>query len=80
MWLPHNWVACINALDPIEDQQCAAFKLMLWFCYTEYVNFPKLYTFWHLLEAKHTYWLAVSYNENYFSFALNTAEGTTTSN
>ena len=32
-------VACVNVLDPMENQWCAAFKLMLQFKYTVYVNF-----------------------------------------
>ena len=32
-------VACINVLYPMENQNCAAFKLMLWIKYTVYFTF-----------------------------------------
>ena len=57
-------VACINVLNPMEDQRFAVFKLTLLIKYTGYVSFAnnnrkviKFLVLWHLLEANRNYWL-----------------------
>ena len=55
-------VACINVLYPMENQDRATFKLMLWIKYTVYLSFAnntekvvKFRVSWRLFEMNHIY-------------------------
>ena len=60
-------VTSVNVLNPMENQCCGTFKLMLRFKYTVHVIFTnngitaiQCHTLLSLLEANHMYWQRVT--------------------